>query len=94
MSALKMIFERLLCVVAIALPLAVFAQQTTTPADAQKYQQAAKKYSFKAMDVSGDKKVSRAEAKTYGVTDAEFTYWDKDNSGFITWDEINTYWGV
>lgn len=62
---------------------AVYAQQTTTP-PAQ-----VKKYDFKTMDTDGDKKISRAEAKKYGITDAEFKVFDKDNSGYITLDEVS-----
>ena len=46
-----------------------------------------KKYSFKKIDFSGDKQISREEAKKAGISDAEFNLIDKDNSGFITWNE-------
>ncbi|MBU3566775.1 EF-hand domain-containing protein [Polynucleobacter alcilacus] len=68
---------------------AVYAQQTTTPPAAAKPAAQAKKYDFKAMDTDGDGKISRAEAKKYGITDGEFKVFDKDNSGYITLNEIS-----
>ena len=45
------------------------------------------KYSFKKVDFSGDKQISREEANKAGISDAEFNLIDKDHSGFITWSE-------
>lgn len=75
----------------IAAPLAVMAQ---TPAPAAKPADAAKKYSFKSIDASGDKKISREEAKKSGISDEDFNRWDKDKSGFITWDEVSKDWSI
>ena len=76
----KIIFSVLL---GLGFSFAVHAQQTTTP-PAQ-----VKKYDFNKMDMDGDKKISRAEAKKYGITDGEFKVFDKDNSGYITLDEVS-----
>jgi Ca2+-binding EF-hand superfamily protein len=63
---------------------AIYAQQTSAPPAAQ-----AKKYDFKKIDADGDGKISRNEAKKYGITDGEFKVYDKDNSGFITLNEVS-----
>jgi len=63
----------------------VYAQQSSTPSAAAQ----PKKYDFKAADADGDGKITRAEAKKYGITDGEFKVFDKDNSGFITLNEIS-----
>ena len=72
-----------------------YAQQTSAPSTTAKPAEAqAKKYSFKAADSDGDGKISKAEAKKYGITDAEFKKFDKDNSGFITQNEVSKEWGM
>ena len=69
---------------------AVHAQQTSTPSAATKPAAVqAKKHNFKAADSDGDGKITRAEAKKYGITDGEFKVFDKDNSGYITLNEIS-----
>lgn len=75
----KVIFVVLL---GLGFSVTAFAQQTGTPAAP------AKKYDFKAADSDGDGKISRAEAKKYGLSDAEFKKYDKDNSGFIEQKEV------
>ena len=79
----------LLCAVSMLLPLTAFSQQATpaqSPAPA-----AVKKYSFKAIDAGGDKKISKEEAKKAGISDEEFKRLDKDNNGYITWNEVNNF---
>lgn len=73
-----------------------YAQQATTPPTAAKPAPVqAKKYNFKAIDADGDGKITRAEAKKYGISDAEFKIYDKDNSGFITINEVsNEAWSM
>jgi hypothetical protein len=85
--------RKLLGAALIALPLAVIAQQAPAPS-AAKPADAAKKYSFKTIDASGDKKISREEAKKSGISDEDFNRWDKDKSGFITWDEVSKDWSI
>lgn len=70
--------------IGLGFSVAAYAQQTSTPPAAQ-----AKKYDFKKIDADGDGKITRAEAKKYGITDGEFKVYDKDNSGFITLNEIS-----
>ena len=67
-------------------PITVFSQAATPAAKAEN-PIVVKKYSFKKIDFSGDKQISREEAKKAGISDAEFNLIDKDNSGFITWSE-------
>jgi hypothetical protein len=68
---------------------AAYAQQTSTPSSAAKPAAAqVKKLDFKEADSDGDGRISRAEAKKYGITDAEFKKYDKDNSGFIEQKEV------
>ena len=72
----------LLCI----FPITVFSQ-ATTPSPQVANPTVVKKYSFKKIDISGDKQISREEAKKAGISEAEFKLIDKDNSGFITWSE-------
>jgi hypothetical protein len=85
--------RKLLGLALIVVPLAVIAQQAPAPS-AAKPADAAKKYSFKTIDASGDKKISREEAKKSGISDEDFSRWDKDKSGFITWDEVSKDWSA
>ena len=82
----KVIFVVLL---GLGFSVTAFAQQTGAPPSTAKPAAAqAKKYDFKAADSDGDGKISRAEAKKYGLTDAEFKKYDKDNNGFIEQKEV------
>ena len=82
----KVIFVVLL---GLGFSVTAFAQQTGTPAaPAKPAEMQAKKYDFTAADSDGDGKISRAEAKKYGISDAEFKKYDKDNSGFIEQKEV------
>ena len=82
----KLIFAALL---GLAFSVTAYAQQTSTPSTTAKPTAAqAKKYDFTAADSDGDGKISRAEAKKYGLSDAEFKKYDKDNSGFIEQKEV------
>jgi Ca2+-binding EF-hand superfamily protein len=74
----------LVALIGLSFSVAIYAQQTSAPPAAK-----AKKYDFKKMDTDGDGKISRAEAKKYGITDGEFKVFDKDNSGFVTLNEIS-----
>jgi hypothetical protein len=84
--------RKLLGLALIAVPLTVMAQAPAP--SAAKPADAAKKYSFKTIDASGDKKISREEAKKSGISDEDFNRWDKDKSGFITWDEVSKDWSI
>jgi hypothetical protein len=82
----KVIFVALL---GLGFSVTTYAQQTSAPAAAAKPAAAqAKKYDFSAADSDGDGKISKAEAKKYGLTDAEFKKYDKDNNGFIEQKEV------
>jgi Ca2+-binding EF-hand superfamily protein len=82
----KVIFVALL---GLGFSITAYAQQTSTPTTAVKpAAPQAKKYDFNAADSDGDGKISRAEAKKYGLTDAEFKKYDKDNNGFIEQKEV------
>jgi Ca2+-binding EF-hand superfamily protein len=82
----KVIFVVLL---GLGFSVTAYAQQTSTPSSAAKPPAAqVKKYDFNAADSDGDGKISRAEAKKYGLSDAEFKKYDKDNSGFIEQKEV------
>ena len=86
----KVIFAALL---GLSFSVTAYAQQTSTPSTTAKPAATqAKKYSFKAVDSDGDGKISRAEAKKYGISDAEFKQFDKDNDGFITQNEVSKEW--
>jgi Ca2+-binding EF-hand superfamily protein len=66
-----------------------YAQQTSTPPTTAKPAAAqVKKLEFKEADSDGDGRISRAEAKKYGISDADFKKYDKDNSGFIEQKEV------
>jgi Ca2+-binding EF-hand superfamily protein len=66
-----------------------YAQQTSTPPSTAKPAAAqVKKLEFKEADSDGDGRISRAEAKKYGISDADFKKYDKDNSGFIEQKEV------
>ena len=66
-----------------------YAQQTSTPSTTAKPAAAqVKKLEFKEADSDGDGRISRAEAKKYGISDADFKKYDKDNSGFIEQKEV------
>jgi hypothetical protein len=72
-----------------------YAQQTGTPPTTPKPAEAqVKKYNFKAADSDGDGKITKAEAKKYGISDAEFKKLDKDNSGYITQNEVSKEWSM
>lgn len=74
----------------ISFSVAVYAQPTSPSTTAAKPAAVqAKKYNFKAADSDADGKISRAEAKKYGISDEEFKVYDKDNSGFITLNEVS-----
>ena len=79
-------FSKIATVIACLLPITVFSQ-VTTPSPEVVNPTAVKNYSFKKIDFSGDKKISREEAKKAGISEAEFNLVDKDHSGFITWSE-------
>ncbi len=79
-------FNKIATVLLCLFPITVFSQATTPAAQAVN-PIAVKKYSFKKIDFSGDKQISKEEAKKAGISDAEFNFIDKDNSGFITWNE-------
>ena len=82
----KVIFVVLL---GLGFSVTAYAQQTSTPSSAAKPAATqVKKYDFNAADSDGDGKISRAEAKKYGLSDAEFKKYDKDNSGFIEQKEV------
>jgi Ca2+-binding EF-hand superfamily protein len=82
----KVIFAALL---GLGFSVMAYAQQTSTPPTTAKPAAAqAPKYDFKAADSDGDGRISRAEAKKYGISDAEFKKYDKDNSGFIEQKEV------
>ena len=66
-----------------------YAQQTSTPPSTAKPAAAqVKKLEFKEADSDGDGRISRAEAKKYGISDADFKKYDKDNNGFIEQKEV------
>jgi hypothetical protein len=79
-------FNKIAAVLLCLFPLTVFSQ-AAPPATQAANPIVVKKYSFKKIDFSGDKQISREEAKKAGISDAEFNLIDKDNSGFITWNE-------
>lgn len=82
----KVIFAALL---GLSFSVTAYAQQTSTPPTTAKPAAAqAKKYNFTEADSDGDGRISRAEAKKYGISDAEFKKYDKDNSGFIEQKEV------
>jgi hypothetical protein len=82
----KMKFSKILIASLCLLPITVFSQSVSPPPQVAN-PAAVKKYSFKKIDFSGDQQISREEAKKAGISDAEFKLIDKDNSGFITWNE-------
>ena len=79
-------FSKIATVLMCLLPITVFSQGTT-PSPEVVNPTVVKKYSFKKIDFSGDKKISKEEAKKAGISEAEFNLIDKDRSGFITWNE-------
>jgi len=79
-------FSKIATVLLCLFPITVFSQATTPSAQAIN-PIVVKKYSFKKVDFSGDKQISREEANKAGISDAEFNLIDKDHSGFITWSE-------
>ncbi|MEI6612720.1 EF-hand domain-containing protein [Polynucleobacter sp.] len=79
-------FSKIATVLFCLFPITVFSQAATPTAQVVN-PIVVKKYSFKNVDFSGDKKISREEAKKAGISDAEFNQIDKDHSGFITWSE-------
>jgi len=79
-------FSTIATVLVCLLPITVFSQ-VTTPSPEVINPTVVKKYSFKKIDFSGDKQISREEAKKAGISEAEFNLIDKDQSGFITWTE-------
>ena len=81
-----MILRNILCTTTLLLPITVFSQALTPPPQAVNPVEV-KKYSFKKIDFSGDKQISREEAKKAGISEAEFNLIDKDHSGFISRDE-------
>ena len=80
-------FSKIATVLMCLLPITVFSQGTT-PSPEVVNPTVVKKYSFKKIDFSGDKKISKEEAKKAGISEAEFNLIDKDRSGFITWNEV------
>ena len=81
-----MILRNILCATTLLLPIIVFSQGVTPPPQVVN-SIIVKNYSFKKIDFSGDKEISREEAKKAGISEAEFNLIDKDHSGFITWNE-------
>ncbi len=79
-------FSKIAIVLVCLLPITVFSQGATPSAEVVN-PTIVKKYSFKKIDFSGDKQISREEAKKAGISEAEFNLIDKDRSGFITWNE-------
>ena len=79
-------FSKIATVLVCLLPITVFSQGTA-PSPEVVNPTVVKKYSFKKIDFSGDKKISKEEAKKAGISEAEFNLIDKDRSGFITWNE-------
>jgi hypothetical protein len=79
-------FSKIATVLVCLLPITVFSQGTT-PSPEVVNPTVVKKYSFKKIDFSGDKQISKEEAKKAGISEAEFNLIDKDHSGFITWNE-------
>jgi len=79
-------FSKIATVLMCLLPITVFSQGTT-PSPEVVNPTVIKKYSFKKIDFSGDKQISKEEAKKAGISEAEFNLIDKDRSGFITWNE-------
>ena len=79
-------FRKIAIVLACLIPITVFSQGSTPSPDVVN-PTVVKKYSFKKIDFSGDKQISKEEAKKAGISEAEFNLIDKDRSGFITWNE-------
>jgi hypothetical protein len=79
-------FSKIATVLMCLLPITVFSQGTT-PSPGVVNPTVVKIYSFKKIDFSGDKQISKEEAKKAGISEAEFNLIDKDRSGFITWNE-------
>ena len=79
-------FSKIATVLFCLFPITVFSQAATPTAPVVN-PIVVKKYSFKNVDFSGDKQISREEANKSGISDAEFNQIDKDHSGFITWSE-------
>ena len=79
-------FSKIATVLVCLLPITVFSQGTA-PSPEVVNPTIVKKYSFKKIDFSGDKQISKEEAKKAGISEAEFNLIDKDRSGFITWNE-------
>ena len=79
-------FSKIATVLICLFPITVFSQAAPPTAPVVN-PIVVKKYSFKNVDFSGDKQISREEAKKAGISDAEFNQIDKDHSGFITWSE-------
>ena len=79
-------FSKIATVLVCLLPITVFSQ-ATTPSPEVVNPTVVKKYSFKKIDFSGDKQISKEEAKKAGISEAEFNLIDKDRSCFITWNE-------
>ena len=79
-------FSKIATVLICLLPITGFSQGTI-PSPEVVNPTVVKKYSFKKIDFSGDKQISREEAKKAGISEAEFNLIDKDRSGFITWNE-------
>jgi hypothetical protein len=78
--------SKIATVLVCLLPITVFSQ-VTTPSPEAVNPTVVKKYSFKKIDFSGDKQISKEEAKKAGISEAEFNLIDKDHSGYITWTE-------
>jgi hypothetical protein len=82
----KVIFAALL---GVSFSVTAYAQQTGTPPTTAKPAAAqVKKLDFKEADSDGDGRISRAEAKKYGITVTLFQKLDTDNSGFLTQREL------